>query len=316
MAGLELRPRAATEIVDAAFQLYTRNFATLVSISAIVFAPFVIANLLLTGGDQTLVLTRPATFIALGIIGWIFNSIVEAGIALAVSDSYLQGGSDVGTVMRRVMARVGPVILAVLAKTLIVALGLFVGLMAGIMTTALAGVGLMGGGGGGSQRAAVIFGVIAVTTSTLLGGFVALYYYACYFAVPATVILENLGVRAGLSRSRALSKGVKRKVLTTLGTSVTVLFVLQMVISLMMQALPGPPAIGFALEQVATVVLAPIIGVIATLLYYDARIINEGFDIEMMAADLGTTAPVTAPSVTTPMAVPPTAAPPTEPPAE
>ncbi len=294
MAGLELKPRLATEIVDAAFQLYTRHFTTLVSISAIVFAPFLVANLLLTGGDRSLMIREPVTAVVLIAIGWIFNSIAEAGIALAVSDTYLRGTTDVGTVMRRVMSRVGGVLLAVLMKGLIVGLGLVVGLIAGGLVAALAGAGLIGAGG--STQTATIFGVVAVSISMLLGGCIALYYYACYFAVPATVVVENLSARAGLTRSRALSKGVKRKVLASLGTSVSVLFVLQLIVSLFMESLPGPPAIGFALEQAATIVVSPIIGIIATLLYYDARIINEGFDIEVMAAELGTAAvPATPP---------------------
>ena len=294
MAGLELKPRLATEIVDAAFQLYTKHFTTLVSISAIVFAPLLVVSLLLTGGDQTLVLTRPTTFIALGVAGWIFNSIVEAGIALAVSDSYLKGNTDVGSVMRRVFARVSAVLVSVLAKAFIIGLGLFLGAIVIVVVTAVTG-GFTGVFNSGSEQTAIIFGVIAVTLSMLVGGTIALYYYACYFAVPATVVIENLGAIGGLKRSRALSKGVKRKVLAALGTSVSVLLVIQFVTSLLMQSLPGPPAIGFVLEQAVTIVLAPIIGVIATLLYYDARIINEGFDIEVMAADLGAATPAATP---------------------
>jgi hypothetical protein len=294
VAGIELRPRYATEIVDAAFQLYTKHFTTLVSISAIVFAPLMVTSLMLTGGDQTLVLTRPMTFIALGVAGWIVGSIVEAGVVVAVSDSYIKGSTDVGSVMRRVLARVGAVLLAVLAKWLIIGLGLALGAIVVVIMVSFAG-GFAGVFSGGSQRAAVIFGVVAVTSSMLVGGVIALYYFACYFAVPATVVIENLGVRHGLSRSRQLSKGMKRKVLAALGTSMSVFFVIQFVTSLLMQSLPGPPAIGFALEQAVTIVLMPIVSVIATLLYYDARIINEGFDIEVMAAGLGPATPASPP---------------------
>ena len=40
------------------------------------------------------------------------------------------------------------------------------------------------------------------------------------------------------------------------------------------------------MQQAATIVLTPIVAVIATLLYYDARIRNEGFDLEVMTAEL------------------------------
>jgi hypothetical protein len=294
VAGLELKPRLATEIVDAAFQLYTKHFTTLVSVSAIVYAPLMVVSLLLTGGDQTLVLTRPMTFVGLGVAGWIVGSIVEACVVVAVSDSYIKGSTDVGTVLRRVFARAGAVLFAVLAKWLIIALGLAFGAIVVVIVVTFAG-GFAGAFSGASERFAVIFGVLAVTSSMLVGGVIALYYFACYFAVPATIVIENLGVRRGLARSRALSKGMKRKVLAALGTSMSVMFAVQFIISLLMQSLPGPPAIGFALEQAVTVVLLPIVSVIATLLYYDARIVNEGFDIEVMAADLALTEPISSP---------------------
>jgi hypothetical protein len=75
-----------------------------------------------------------------------------------------------------------------------------------------------------------------------------------------------------------------------------VLLILQFVIAAIAQSLPGPVAIGFVIQQAATVTFSPIVAVIATLLYYDARIRNEGFDIEIMSKELSEPAATAAPS--------------------
>src|SRR5262245_9906499 len=97
MPGIELRPRTGTEIVDAAFQLYRRHFSALITIAAVALAPLVALTLVLTGGDQTVQAARPLVAFPLLFLAWIFSTIAEAGIVLAVSDSVLQGVVDVGT---------------------------------------------------------------------------------------------------------------------------------------------------------------------------------------------------------------------------
>ena len=89
---------------------------------------------------------------------------------------------------------------------------------------------------------------------------------------------------------------MRRKILSTLGTPMLILSVLQFIIAAMTQALPGPAAFGFLIQQAITIVLSPIVAIIATLLYYDARIRNEGYDIEVMAAELGEPTTTTAPN--------------------
>ena len=51
------------------------------------------------------------------------------------------------------------------------------------------------------------------------------------------------------------------------------------------------------LTQIVQILLYPVLAVTVTLLYYDLRIRKEGFDIEMMASELGGRAPAAAPPV-------------------
>jgi hypothetical protein len=80
---------------------------------------------------------------------------------------------------------------------------------------------------------------------------------------------------------------MKGRILGALGVHMLMFFVIQMVLVGVAQLLPGPAFVKFLVQQVPAIVVSPILAVIATLLYYDARIRKEGFDIEVMAAELG-----------------------------
>jgi hypothetical protein len=277
---LELRPRLATEIVDAAFQLYRRHFAELVSLSAFAFAPYVIV-LLATGADPADPAASPAAVGFILILGWITGSLLEAAVVVAVSNSYLHGQPDAGGALRHTIARLGTVLMAVLVKWLLIALAFMVAVFLGAAASAIIVV-----GAGGANAAVGAIGLIVVGVLFVLSVPVMLYFFASFFAVPATVVLEGLGVRSALRRSRELARGFKWKVLGALGLPMLLFMVFQLVLAGIVGLLPVPRVIAFLLEQTGTVIAYPILAVIGTLLYYDARIRKEGFDIEMMSAEL------------------------------
>lgn len=291
MTSLELRPRLATEIVDAAFQLYRRHFPELVSLSALAFAPYVVIQLLLTGGDPVEPTTAGAATSAIVLVfGWIIGSIMEAAVVAGVSNSYLHGRPDVPAALRRTFQRLFPVLLSVSAKWVLIGLGFMGAITAGAITSAIIAV---GAGSTGQVGPGILTGIL-VAGVFLIAIPVGLYFFATYFAVPATVILEGAGVIHGLKRSRDLSRGLKRRILGALGLSMLLFVIFQLILAALFALLPGPRIIGFLAEQVITIIAYPIIAVIATLLYYDARIRKEGFDIERMAADLEVRASSTA----------------------
>jgi hypothetical protein len=290
VASLELRPRLPTEIVDAGFQLYRRHFGALVALSAAVFAPYIVLQILLTGGQPEATVSGGITVAVLMGVGWVFGSLAEAAIVIAVSNSYLHGDPDTTDALRRTFSRLGAVMLAVLLKWFIIALGFMLGVFLGLTIGAVIGAatGLIAAGPTG----AIVIGLVVAVTS-LIGGLLGLYYFGAYFAVPATVVLEHLGPRAGLRRSKALSEGYKRQVYGALGIPMFLFLVLQAVFIGLLEVMSVPLLLSFLVQQAITVVVSPVISVIATLLYYDARIRKEGFDIEVMAAELGPVAPAT-----------------------
>lgn len=292
MSALELRPRLASEIVDGAFQLYRRHFSALVTLSAVVFAPYVLLQLLLVGGGD--VVPSIAEMMILAALGWVFGSIADAAVVMSVSNSYLRDDPDAGGALRRTVSRLGTVLFAVAAKWAIIGGGMALALIAGSVISAL----VVGGTAtAGSPPPTLLIGFAVAGLIFLLSLPLALFFWARYFAVPATVMLEGVGVRAGLRRSKELSRGHKRKVLGALGLSTLVLLVMQLALGAAFSLVPGPSVIRFLLGQSVTVVAYPVLSIISTLLYYDARIRKEGFDIEAMAGELGipAAAPVEAP---------------------
>lgn len=282
MQGLELKPRLGSEIVDAAFQLYRRHFTELLTLSALTFGVYSIAQLALTGGAPPEGTTISPAMVVLLVLGWIFGSLSEAAIVLAVSNIVVLGEADVAGALRRTLAKLGTVLMASTVKWLVISLAFGVTVMIGVTLSAIV---LVAAGGGGT--AANGFLIVMVGSALIAGLPLALYFFARYFAVPAAVVIDGLGVRAALRRSRILSKGAKRRIIGTLGLPMAFFFALGAIVGALLQLLPGPHVLHFLLTQAVTIVGYPVLGVIATLLYYDARIRKEGFDIEMMAAEIG-----------------------------
>lgn len=250
------RPRTVSELVDAAFQLLRRDYMQYVMLMAIAYVPWLVI-LMTTGlltaapGDDTGV----TSILVMGLGAMIWFSLIDAVMISAVSDSYLGRRVDVGGSFRRVSGRFGHVLLAVIAKALLVSFGLLLLIVPG------------------------------------------LYFLAKYFAVPATVVLEGRGAGEGLGRSGQLSEGLKGHVLKTL----LLVWGIYVALSFAVGVLGGLAAV-FSQSAMLLIVftqlvnaafrifLYPLIPIVQTLLYFDARIRKEGYDLELMAEGLGGTA--------------------------
>ena len=121
----------------------------------------------------------------------------------------------------------------------------------------------------------------------------AFIFFAWAFAMPMVIVLEGRGVSAAFTRSRELARGNILRILLTLGAA----YVLVLVVSLAFGAVAGAlilaTGVGHARVLVAVltglgyIVASPIYSGIGTMLYYDLRMRKEGFDLEMMAGELG-----------------------------
>jgi hypothetical protein len=108
---------------------------------------------------------------------------------------------------------------------------------------------------------------------------------ARYFAVTAGIVIEGRGVFASLGRSATLSRGRKLHILGTSLLAFLIFFVVYFAVGIV-AAMFGSAVITTVLTVAASIVAYPMFAITEMLLYYDARIRNEGYDIEMMAEGL------------------------------
>ncbi len=122
---------------------------------------------------------------------------------------------------------------------------------------------------------------------SLLFGIGFFYAASRWFAPEAAVVLEGKDSSAALARSTALAEGRKWHIFRTLLLGYGIYFVLMIGI-VGVSAVLGSELITLIVQTLFVVVAYPIIGLLTMLLYYDARIRAEGFDVEHLSRSLGT----------------------------
>jgi len=264
------------EILDGAFKLYRANFKPIALVALAISGPVSLVAAvavrgvnggrglidLATSSDPS-VAGQGGTFgnstqlilqVASTLILWLVGPLVAGIVAKAVATTYLGGQLTAGEAVGRTW-RHFPALLS-----------------AKLMVIATEAVGLLGCGVG----AAFVMGLWVV--------------------VAPAIVVEGLGPFRGMRRSLRLCTARYWPVLGIALLSGLITYLLSSVVG----GLPGVLAaiIGYrwgfplvALGNVATAVLvAPLTAIIATLVYFDLRIRQEGFDLQIMARDLGTSA--------------------------
>lgn len=172
----------------------------------------------------------------------------SAAAVVIVSDAYLGQERGLMDVLRAVLSRFGSIWGAGLMKNIMVGFGLLL---------------------------LVVPGVIAFIVT---------------FAMVPVVMLEGASTSQSLDRSRALARGNKTRIFFTLVLAFT-LMLLAYLGTLFTVAFAAGLAGGISelaitvLAQVALTAAYPFVSIVSVLLYYDARIRNEAFDIEMLMED-------------------------------
>jgi len=242
-----LRARSATEIVDAAFQLYRRDPMTYLLLSAICYAPLLVLQLIVLGPataieEQIAAITSGFSLVML--FGyWISLSLLSATIVRLSSEDYLGRHFEAPVAVRDAVVRLPAVMFAFLFKYILIVVGF-------------------------------VFFIIP-----------ALWVLARYFAVTASVVLEGRGPGAAFGRSARLSRGLKMHILGTSLLAFLIFFVIYFAVTIV-GAMTGSVVVTTLLTIVVSIIAWPMFAITEMLLYYDARIRSEGFDIEMMEAGL------------------------------
>ena len=241
---LPLRARSASEIVDAAFQLYRRDPLNYLLISAICYAPILVMQLIVFGPgmDMNEQFGRLTAGVGgLMVLGyWVSMSLMSSVMTRLSSEDYLGHPIEPAVAVRDSLVKLPVVMFALLLKYLLMAIGFVF----------------------------FIFG--------------SLWFMARTFAVTAAVVLEGHGALGSLGRSAKLSRGRKLHILGTLMLAYLIFFVIYFAIAIMAE-MTGSIVISTVLTVAASIIAYPLFAIVEMLLYYDARVRNEGYDIEMMA---------------------------------
>jgi hypothetical protein len=127
---------------------------------------------------------------------------------------------------------------------------------------------------------------IVIAFGLIMFLFPAVYFSALYFAVIPVVVIERTGVAAAFERSGKLSQDLKLHIVGALGMLVAIRLGIGMGVGLLV-LLIHQVMLQHVVVALVAVIIGPLTGIIEAMLYYDARIRREGFDIEMMAGTAG-----------------------------
>lgn len=288
-----LHPRSVTDIIDATFSLYRRNFALFAGVVAVLGVPQTLLTMLVAALTPHPVVHFPATpgspgsavfsqyFTTMeasgvgsgidGILDFLFGTVITIALARAVAYRYLGEQVSVGGVYRSLGARM---VLRLLLADLIglvvavVALSIAVGL--GVLVIVLLSKLVV---------AAALFGIVY---------FIAVFALAVYVGVsvvfvPQVIALNGGGPVSSFFRSRRLIRGYWWRVLG----GVILLFLIVAILSgivgqlFILTVAFGSPVLAAAITGIVGILLQPIQLAGMTLLYYDQRIRKEGFDLEL-----------------------------------
>jgi hypothetical protein len=295
-----LRPMGFADILDEAIELDKKNFVLLVGVGAFLYVPLALLQLVTQDPGADRMASDPGAFgtyivKAVGVIllYWLAAMFVTGALTFATSEIYLGHKTSVLACYRRVAKP--SMFFRFIGASLLYGLALSGASMIPVGILVLGGV-MIGTGASG-------MGVLMVI------GVLFLFLGVCAFAIPAYVasryavytpafFVEGHGAISSMSRSWELLKG---KVLSTFGillvVSLIVLaiksiilspFYIPMIQASMSHAEPSAILTGVytLLASALDAIMMPISSMAAILIYYDARIRKEGFDLEMLAAEM------------------------------
>ncbi len=266
---MEIRPRRATELVDASFQLLRRFYAQLVTVSALAMAPGVIYRIIERDAmsNPQLVVAHPGAFLGVGVVVILSFVICDAVLTLAVSQAYLEGAIDLSDAFGVGFRRIISVMLASFFRGLLLTLVVF--------------------------AVAMVFGVLSLLKTpvllALLVPFVlwlVVYVLLRTFALTPIVLLEDAGPNVAMSRTLRLTKDCAAHIFFSLGLAYLLYFIISGIVSVLGVTLLTPTTAGI-IGAFVIIPIYPLLSVVSTLLYYDLRIRKEGFDLEVMSRELG-----------------------------
>jgi hypothetical protein len=273
MSAPALRPLRVGEILDAGIKVYLRNARTLMGLTAIVVVPFQALSALVLlsavshasevphgsfssfGSTQTT--SDHATSLGANAIvevtSLIMTVLVTAACVKAVSDIYLDQPAGIGSSLRFALRRVGSLVwLEILT---------IVGLVFAFVALIIPGIWLYG---------AWSVAVPALLIDDLRGGRALARSFRLvrkrWWPVAGVLLVANLMVTVIAGAIEGVLVGISVGTGSSLALTVVVVSVA---------------------TAIASVLTRPLLAAVTTVLYYDLRVRHEGYDVALLAEQLG-----------------------------
>ena len=289
---LALAPMRVGQILDGAFKLYRMHFRTLAPAVALVVLPFhglILALTLATlhpvtvdTGFQRVVYQEPALWVNLlsaGLQTLVITPFLTAAVVRIAADAFLGRDTGVGAAYRAALPRIH----SILWVSLIIGLGIVLAAGPFVFFGVLAGMEGVGGVG------VLLFLIASVP---------AIFLLLRWLFASSVVMVEDVRGISAVGRSWRLMRGLTWKALGTLTLMGLLIFALYFVVGIIIGIAAYPilaggdtPGGGFyalsqALGAVTSILTTPFTTLVIVLLYFDARMRKEGFDLEVMADEL------------------------------
>jgi hypothetical protein len=253
-----LRPMDYAELFNEGFDLYKRNFVLFTGIVAVVLIPYSLLSSL--AGNSTWL------SVLVAVIGYLPIVAASGAIVKAMADRYLGRETSIADAWRYVTRRTIPFLL----------------------TSMLGGLLVLGG--------MILFCVPGIIVAFWI------------FFLWSVMVVEDRYFRDAIARCRELAAGQYARILVIWVLTAFLYFGASLIMGLLI-ALPmiwmgtgaGVVALPIRVLQgvltgVLQSVVTPLATVLSVLLYFDIRVRKEGFDIELLARDMGESAPGAGPA--------------------
>ena len=278
------------EILDGTFNIYRRHFGLFMRLSLLLICVPAILGVFLLARFATnpiaasnWVTQHVFSVVLFGLFGLLvyatISLLLKAGTIRIISDSYLGQEPSLSTALQFGMGRIVPLLVVAISKFLLVFV-IYIGL-------ALAAAVVIGLG----KVLGTAIGVL-LTVGYAVAGIWFLSWVLCGYGLTSmVVVLEELDSSFdAFGRSWELTRGSRLKLFVTclvifLFTTLLPFFVFFFVAQMLGPMSPHP--ILSVVQILVGVALAPIMPCALTLLYYDARVRREAFDLQILSQQLG-----------------------------
>lgn len=280
-----LRPRSASEIVDASVQLFRRHARILLVAAGLMVIPMWLASLMLSLYIPIMDATATPDISSAG-IAWTLVAVMLTFVWLpvgfgalvhAAAGAYLQDAptEPVAAYRRAIGHAVRLIVANILAMFLVFLVTALATVVIFIPLTSLTLLQL---------QSPILVGITAV-----LGVAFVAWAYCVEFGrallVTPLVMLETRTIMSALRRSRVLSKGFANRTAGLILVTSVLYLAIAMGVVLMGEFVAGGSALANSVLSLLLILLYPAIACLMVVLYYDLRVRKEGLDMELLVGE-------------------------------